>query len=380
MDNSSTTRPAPEVVKAVTSAMEEGWGNPSSLHKLGSKSQAIVRAARQAVARAISADESEVYFTSGGTEANNLAIFGTLRTLPDRKRIITSTVEHPSVMAAYEYLKETGYDVRFIRVDSLGRVDPEEVLREVTPDTALVSIMLVQNEIGTLQPCREIGRGLMSMGGKRPRFHIDAVQGFARLSIDVREWGVDLLSVSAHKIHGPKGVGALYVRKGVSLTPLAFGGGQEKGVRSGTENVPGIAGFGAACALWETDREETMRRLTDLRAKLVDGILGAVPDAVLHGPRREGVAPYIVHFSFPGLRGETILHALEERGVYVSTGSACSSHKDKPSPVVLALGRKEEEALGAIRFSMSRYTTEDDVRITIAALLESLQSLKAWRR
>ena len=152
MDNSSTTRPAPEVVKAVTSAMEEGWGNPSSLHKLGSKSQAIVRAARQAVARAISADESEVYFTSGGTEANNLAIFGTLRTLPDRKRIITSTVEHPSVMAAYEYLKETGYDVRFIRVDSLGRVDPEEVLREVTPDTALVSIMLVQNEIGTLQP------------------------------------------------------------------------------------------------------------------------------------------------------------------------------------------------------------------------------------
>lgn len=380
MDSSSTTKPAPEVVKAVSSCMEDGWGNPSSLHRLGSQSQAAVRASRQKVAKAISADQGEIYFTSGGTEANNWAIFGTLRSLQDRRRIIATTVEHPSVMSAYEYLKGIGYDVRFIRVDSLGRVDPEEVLREVTPDTALVSVMLVQNEVGTLQPCREIGRKLQALSGKRPRFHVDAVQGFARLSIDVKEWGVDLMSMSAHKIHGPKGIGALYVRKGIELTPLAFGGGQEGGLRSGTENVPGIVGFGAACALWDTDREETLRRLTDLRAKLVDGILGAVPEASLHGPRREGVAPYIAHFSFPGLRGETILHALEERGVFVSTGSACSSHKDKPSPVVLALGRGEEEALSSIRFSMSRYTTEDDVRVAIAALLESLQSLKAWKR
>ncbi len=380
LDNASTTKPAPEVVKAVMSSMEDGWGNPSSLHKLGSQSQAMVKASRQKVAREICADEGEIYFTSGGTEANNLAVFGTLRSLRDRRRIVTTTVEHPSVMSSYQYLKNGGYDVRFIRVDSDGRVDPDEVLSQVTPDTALVSVMMVQNELGTLQPCKEIGRRLVSMGGKRPRFHVDAVQGFARLPVDVKEWGVDLMSMSAHKIHGPKGVGALYVRKGVALTPLAFGGGQESGLRSGTENVPGISGFAAACSLWDTDKDEVMRRLMDLRAKLVDGILGAVPDAALHGPRRDGVAPWIIHFSFPGYRGETVLHALEERGVFVSTGSACSSHKDKPSPVVLALGREEDEALSSIRFSMSRYTTEDDVRVAIAALLESLQSLKAWKR
>lgn len=380
LDNSSTTKPAPEVVDAVMSRMEDEWGNPSSLHRLGGRSQAIVRASRQKVAKEICADEREIYFTSGGTEANNWAIFGTLRSLPTRRRIVTTTVEHPSVISAYEYLKNDGYDVRFIKVDSDGRVDPDEVLSEVTSDTALVSVMMVQNEIGTLQPCKEIGRKLVSMGGKRPRFHVDAVQGFARLPVDVNECGVDLMSMSAHKIHGPKGVGALYVRKGVSLTPLAFGGGQEGGLRSGTENVPGISGFAAACDLWASDIDEVRLRLVDLRAKLVDGILGAVPDAALHGPRKDGVAPWIVHFSFPGYRGETILHALEERGVFVSTGSACSSHKDKPSPVVLALGRDEDEALSAIRFSMSRYTTEDDIRIAIASLLESLQSLKAWKR
>ncbi|QUL98677.1 MAG: cysteine desulfurase [Candidatus Fermentithermobacillus carboniphilus] len=380
MDNSSTTRPAPEVVEAMRKVLEEDFGNPSSLHRLGTASSRIVRNARKSVASLIGADETEIVFTSGGTEANNWAIFGTLRSLGDRStHIVTSTVEHPSIMATVEYLRDSGYDVTLVPVDGEGFVDPEKVLKSVRKDTALVSIMLVQNEIGTVEPCREIGRLLSSLGPRRPRFHVDAVQGFGRLDIDVKKWGIDLLSMSAHKIHGPKGVGALYVRRGLRMGPLIFGGGQEAGLRSGTENVPGIAGMGAACEMWGKDRVEVLGRLAVLRKKLIEGVREAWPEAVLHGPESANVAPYIVHFSFPGFRGESILHALEKRGVFVSTGSACSSHKAKPSPIILALGRSEEEALSAIRFSMSRYTTEEEVAITVEALKESLKELLPWR-
>lgn len=379
LDNSSTTRPDSQVVRAVTEVLEHDFGNPSSLHRLGAKAERLMDEARERVAQMINADPGEIYFTSGGTEANNWAIAGTASAGKER-HIVSTTVEHPSVIALLDALHEEGWEITLVGVDGEGRVDPDEVLDAVTEGTALVSVMFVQNEIGTLQDCREIGRRLLSLGPKKPRFHVDAVQGFARLPIDVKDWGVDLLTMSAHKIHGIKGAGALYIRKGVRLRPLVFGGGQESGLRSGTENMPGIVGFGEACKLWSEDREEVMSRLASLRKRLIAGIKGALPDAVLHGPQEEGVAPHICHFAFPGFKGESILHALEARNVFVSTGSACSSHKTRPSPVVMALGRSEDEALASIRFSMSRYTTEKDIDRAVEALDESLKELSAWRK
>jgi cysteine desulfurase len=380
MDNSSTTKPAPEVVDAVSKVMTEDFGNPSSLHRLGSKAEELVSRARESVASLIGATAEEIHFTSGGTEANNWALFGTLRALENRgKHVILSSVEHPSVAATGEFLKGIGYEITEIPVNGEGLVSVEDVLAKVRPDTVLVSIMLVQNEVGAIEPCKEIGISLRELGPRRPRFHIDAVQAFARLRIDVQELGCDLLSLSGHKVHGPKGIGALFVRSRTKMSPFIFGGGQETGMRSGTENVPAIVGLGVASTLWSSDRQTVLSRLSSLRERLVSGILEAVDDAVLHGPEGNKVAPYIIHFSFPGFRGESLLHALEKRGVYVSTGSACSSHKSKPSPIIMAMGKGEQEALSSIRFSMSRYTTREEVDYTIEAVEESIKELSPWR-
>ncbi len=380
MDNASTTKPASEVVEAVCHATESQWGNPSSLHRLGSSAQQMVEKARASVAAIIDVSPGEIYFTSGGTEANNLAIFGTLRALgKKRNHIVSTAVEHPSVMETYKFLEQEGYRVTFLGVDSQGFVDPQKVLEAVRPETALVSIMQVQNEIGTIEPCQSIGNALVKLGRSRPRFHVDGVQGFAKIQLSPKEWGIDMLSMSAHKIHGPKGVGALYVRKGVNLTPLSFGGGQELGLRSGTENLPGIVGFGVACDLWRRDAQKTRERVSRLRAQLIGGVTQVYPEAVLHGPEEHNVSPYIANFSFPGYKGETVLHALEQQGVYVSTGSACSSRSTKPSATIMALGGNQAEALSSVRFSMSRYTTEEEVKATVTALKSSLDSLKTWK-
>ncbi|MGI6660533.1 MAG: cysteine desulfurase family protein [Bacillota bacterium] len=381
MDNSATTRPFPEVIEAMTDVYREQFGNPSSLHWMGYEAEKLVSKARRSVASLLGTGEDQVYFTSGGTEANNWAIFGSLRSAGERyKHVVTSAVEHPSILATMEYLEQLGYRVSVAPVDRYGRVNPEEVLSLVAEDTCLVSVMYVQNEIGAVQPCAEIGAGLSEMGPRRPRFHVDAVQGFARLEIDVSKWGIDLISISSHKIHGPKGMGALYIRKGVPMHPLIFGGGQEQGLRSGTENVPAIVGFGVACDIWAQIAHQVRDNLYNLRKRLISGIAGVFPDAVLNGPPLENVAPHIVNFSFPGFRGETLLNALEQRNVFVSTGSACSSRKSKPSPVVLALGKSEAEALSAIRFSMSPFTTAEEVDITVSALEDALKELGPWRR
>ncbi len=360
--------------------LTEEYGNPSSLHRLGSRAEELVRAAKHSVASLMGARDDEIHFTSGGTEANNWAIIGTVAARRAETRIVSTTVEHPSVAATLDQLKAAGHEVVLVPVDGEARIDPDEVLSSVNSRTAVVSVMMVQNEIGTIEPIREIGKELSAIRGKRPRFHVDATQAFARLPIDVQSMGIDLLTLSAHKIHGPKGIGALYVKKGFDIPPLLHGGGQEGGLRSGTENMPGIAGLHAACLLWGKDRSGVMDDLRDLRQRLVDGVSSVAPDAILHGPEGDDVAPYIAHFSFPGYRGESVLHALERRGVFVSTGSACSAHKAKPSPVLLAMGRSEDEALSAIRFSMSRYTTVEDVDRTVQALGDSLKELSVWRR
>lgn len=389
LDNSSTTKPFPEVVTVVAEALESGYGNPSSLHRLGEEVSKKIESARKNVSSLLGAAPEEIFFTSGGTESNNWALFGTYRFFGGRRpHIITTAVEHPSVLETVSALKREGAQVTVVGVDPCGFVSPEEIKAQIRDDTALVSVMYVQNEIGTIEPVKEVGAAIAGLGPRRPRFHVDAVQGFGRLPVDVKEWNVDLLSVSAHKIHGPKGVGALYIRRGVELRPLIYGGGHEGGMRSGTENVPGILGFGKACEIWLSGRTTTvaesvdslMERLRGLRRKLIDGVRKVFPEAVLHGPEDGNVAPYIVHFAFPGFRGETILHALEARGVFVSTGSACSSHHPKPSPVVLALGRSEDEALSSIRFSMSRFTTETEIDRATEALADALRELLPWRQ
>lgn len=381
MDNSSTTKPFTEVIHGMSFVQENLYGNPSSLYSFGLESESLIRHAREEVAYLIGADTNEVYFTSGGTEANNWALFGTLRAYEGSKRhIVVSCIEHPSISATADYLKHAGFEVSFVPVDKQGLLDPQDIVASIRPDTCLVSVMLVQNEVGTIEPCKDIGQLLSHMGTRRPQFHVDAVQGFGRLEIDVKAWGIDLLTMSSHKIHGPKGVGALFVRKGTPIKPLMFGGGQERGLRSGTENVAGIHGFGIACNLCKSNMKETEANLHRLKQKLIRGITSVFPDAVFNGAGPEASSPHIVNFSFPGFRGETIVYGLEQRGVLVSTGSACSSRKKEPSPVLLAMGKTRDEAWSAIRFSMSRFTKDADVETTILALQDCLKELEPWRK
>ncbi len=381
MDNSSTTKPFPEVIKAMSSVYEKAYGNPSSLHSMGSESEKLVHNARRSVASLIGADTTEIFFTSGGTESNNWAILGSFRAKKNQfNHVIATEVEHPSVTEILKYLNTLGYEISFVPVNNIGMVDPKQVVSLISEDTGLISIVFVQSEIGSVEPCHQIGSMLKQLGPKRPRFHVDAVQGFAKLDIDVKKWGIDLLSISSHKIHGPKGVGALYVRKDLPMYPLLLGGGQEMGLRSGTENVPGIVGFGVACDIWSKNTSEIRNKLFDLRRRLIVGIEELCPYAVLNGPRFQGAAPHIINFSFPGFRGETLVNALEKRKIFVSSGSACSSRSALPNRTILALGKGKSNALSSIRFSMSAYTTMKDIERSLMALEDTLKELKVWRR
>ncbi len=393
LDNSATTRARPEVVDAVRAALEDDYGNPSSAHALGVRAERLIKDAREAVAQGLGADPAEIVFTSGGTEANNLAVLGGARALARRgRRVITSRIEHPSVLRACERLEEEGFEVVRLDVDRTGRVSPEDLARALTPDTVLVSIMHVNNEVGTVQPLAEMARVLGRGGGRHgdgagaprpPLWHVDAVQSFGKLPLDAARLGADLITVSAHKIHGPKGCGALYVRRGVLVRALLVGGGQEGGRRAGTENVPGIAGFGVAARLAATEREAAAERLARLRDRLVAGVLGAVPEARINGPlAASGVpaAPHIASVAFPGLRGEVLLHALAERGVYVSTGAACSARRHEPSHVLRALGLDAAALDGTLRFSLSAFTTEAEVDAAVAAVSAAVGDLRGFVR
>jgi len=383
LDNSATTRPYPEVVGAVVGAMEEHYGNPSSLHKKGVEAGRLVTQAREAVAASLGVGPGEIVFTGGGTEAINLALKGTL---PGRRgrHVVTTAVEHPAVLKACEQLKDQGVEVTVLPVDGQGVVEPRQLQAVLREDTYLVSVMFVNNEVGAVQPLEEIAAVLADFrqSGHKLLWHIDAVQAYGKLPVLPRELGVDLLSVSAHKVHGPKGVGALYVAPHTKLRPLLAGGGQEYGWRSGTENVPGIAGFGAAAALITREARIVAGKIFPLKKKLVDAILDAVPFAVLNGPlchqENTRCAPHIANLSFPGLRGEIVLHALEERGVYVSTGSACASRKNPGSHVLKAMGITGDRLEGAVRFSLSQVNTEEEISYAVeqtVAIVEELHAL-----
>lgn len=379
LDNAATTKPYPAVVEAMTRALTAEWGNPSSLHGKGLAAERLVTAAREAVARSLGVNPEEIIFTSGGTEANSLAIQGVARTAKGR-HIITTAIEHSSVHTPIRRLAAQGFEVTELPVDREGRVTAAQVAEALRPDTALVSVMAVNNEIGTIQPIDAIGRMIRQhrATGGRALFHVDAVQAWGKMQLRPASMGVDLMSLSGHKVHGPKGIGALYVRRGVHPEPLLGGGEQERGIRPGTENVPAIAGLGAAAQLLAADLEDALTRMESLRLRLREQAL-TIPDARVNTPA-VGAAPHILNITFPGARGEMLLHRLEMDATYVSTGSACHSRNPTPSHVLLAIGLTSEEARSSVRFSLSRFTTTDEIDVAAASLRAAVAELRALVR
>ncbi|MBS4007699.1 MAG: cysteine desulfurase [Clostridium sp.] len=367
LDNSATTPVLPSVAAVMHKIHIDVYGNPSSLHRKGVEAEKVKKRARRTLADACGVKESEIYFTSGGTEANNLAVIGAARRLRRRGlHLIATQVEHPSVLYAYRLLEQEGFMLTYLPVDGDGVVSPAVVADAVRADTQLVSVMHVNNEVGAIQPVAEIGR-LIKKKNSETLFHVDAVQSFGKLPVQPLLWQADLVTFSAHKLHGPKGVGALYKRQGIHVEPFFYGGGQEDGLRPGTENMAGIGGFAEAARLATAGLSAHAAALSRLKKKFLAGILALIPDISCNSPE-EG-APHILNITVAGLRGEVLVHALAEEGVYLSTGAACHSRRPELSHVLLAMGRKEKEVEAALRFSFSTLNTEEE----LAYALEKLQ-------
>ncbi|AZO93259.1 cysteine desulfurase family protein [Halocella sp. SP3-1] len=373
LDNSATTKPLTEVIDYVSKVLTNNYGNPSSLHNKGLAAEKIIKEARNLIAAYLKTDPEEIYFTSGGTEANNLAIRGVCYNYSNRgKHIITTEVEHPSVKETFLALEEEGYEVTFLKADQEGYISIDKLAQTIREDTILVSIIHVNNELGTIHPISKITE-LIKKSNPKTFFHVDTVQSFGKVLLLPADWGIDLLTISAHKIHGPKGIGALYVKKGIDLKAQIIGGGQENGLRSGTENVPGIAGFIPALKKLP---EYTVGKpydlsVNELKNYFIEKITQKCPTAHINSPR-EG-APHIVSISFPGARGEVLVHGLESEGVFVSTGSACHSKSHEKSHVLRAIKLPPEKIDGTIRISFSRYNTRQEINYAISKISEQLK-------
>ncbi|MER3472639.1 MAG: cysteine desulfurase NifS [Armatimonadota bacterium] len=376
LDHSATTPVAPEVVQAMLPFFDRAFGNPSAIYTIGQEAREAVERAREQVAQLVNADADDVYFTSGGTESDNWAIKGVARAWRDRKNhLITTPIEHHAVLEACAALREQGWVVTFVPVDSTGMVDPDAVRRAITPRTGLITIMQANNEVGTIEPIAEIGAIAQEHGIP---FHTDAVQTVGKIPVDMQALGVDMLSISAHKLYGPKGVGALVVRRGTPLRPLLDGGGQERGRRGGTYNVPGIVGFGAAAERAMRCGEEEMKRVRALRDRLVEGILEAVPDAVLTGHPVHRL-PNNAHLAFAGVEGESLVLSLDAVGIYCSAGAACSSGDTEPSHVLVAMGIDPHLIEGSVRFTLGKDNTAEQIEYTIEQVVRAVNKLRALR-
>lgn len=375
MDYAATTPMYEEVIETMTEVMRSFYGNPSSLHAMGAEAEQLVVRARQTVAAMLQCAPGEIRFTSGGTESNNLAIRGAAQKYRHRgNHLITTTVEHASVYETFRKLEKEGYRVTYLPVDDTGQICLNELEKALTNETILVSVMHVNNEMGRIQPIEQIGRMLQY----RPKtlFHVDAVQSIGKLPVIPKQLGADLLTCSAHKLRGPKGIGFLYCRGGVELEPLLLGGGQEDGLRSGTENVPAIVGMSKAVRMAVEEQQAFAKHTAGLREQLIQGI-DRIPELVLSGSRKpEDMAPHIVHFSYPGMKSEVLVHALEQRGICVSARSACSSGAEKPSRVLTAMGASHAAAVSGIRLSYSLQQTHEDMRRFCFALQEAVAELK----
>ncbi|MFO8081944.1 MAG: cysteine desulfurase NifS [Armatimonadota bacterium] len=371
LDNAATTRVAPEVFEAMSPFLQDEYGNPSSVYALAGRSAAALESARRTVADFIGAEPEEIIFTGGGSEADNLAIKGTMRK-KDGGHLITSAIEHHAVLHTCKHLQDEGYDLTVVGVDEHGMVDPDEVRDAIRDDTRLISIMHSNNEVGTVQPVREIAEIARERG---IRVHTDAVQSLGKLPLNVDELGVDMMAFSAHKLHGPKGVGALYIRKGFRPEAIIHGGGQERRIRAGTENVPGIVGFGTAVTLLAEGGQETVERIRNLRDRLIEGVMDAIPETILSGHPTERL-PNIASFLFRYIEGEGILLSLDMKDIAGSSGSACTSGSLDPSHVLLAMGYPHEVAHGSLRLSLSRFTTEEEIETVIDTLPPIIQRLR----
>lgn len=379
LDNSATTKVSDGVKDIVIKTMTQDYGNPSSLHMKGVEAEKYLKEARAIISKSLKVQDKEIVFTSGGTESNNLALIGTA--MANRRRgmhIITSSIEHASVSATMKFLEEQGFKVTYLKVGKDGRVDVKELAEAVTDETILVSIMYVNNEIGSVQPIEEVA-DIIKEKNKDTIFHVDAIQAFGKYRIYPKKAGIDVLSVSAHKIHGPKGVGFLYVSDKVKIKPIIFGGGQQKGMRSGTDNVPGIAGLGQAVKEVYTDFEAKVSKMTELKNYLIDNM--AVLDNVFVNSKKDDEgAPHIISVSFIGVRSEVMLHALEEKGIYVSSGSACSSNKPSVSATLQGIGLGKEALDSTLRFSICENTTKEEIDYAIEAVKELLPRLRVFVR
>lgn len=380
-DNAATTRIAPQVLDAMLPYLKEEYGNPSTLYKLGREAKIAIEKAREQVAQVIGAKAEEIFFTGSGTEADNMALKGVLYgpAGKGKKHLITTKIEHHAVLHTAMALEKEGFQVTFLSVDKNGRVDLEELKQAITPDTALVSIMAANNEVGTIQPIEEIGKICREKG---VLFHTDGVQAFGHMPLDVNKMNIDLLSLSAHKINGPKGSGALYIRRGLGLRPVIEGGGQERNRRSGTENVAGIVGLGQAAQLAMETMEEESARLKALSQKLIDGVL-QIPETILTGDP-ENRLPGACSFAISAIEGESLVLYLDMEGICTSTGSACSTGSLDPSHVLMAIGLSHEVSHGSLRVTLGRFNTEEEVDYIIETLPKVVEKLRSmspvWNR
>lgn len=373
LDHAATTPAHPEVVNAMAPYFSEIFGNPSSIHSFGQEARTAVESAREKVAALINAKKDEVVFTSGGTEADNFAIKGAAYANSKKgKHIITTRIEHHAVTEPCEFLRSSGYEITYLPVDEYGMVNPNDVKKVITPSTVLVSVMHANNEIGTIQPIEEIGKITREAG---VYFHTDAVQTAGAIPVDVEKMNVDLLSVSAHKLYGPKGVGCLYIRKGTKMVPFMHGGGQEKNRRGSTENVPGIVGFGKAAELALLELDERQKHLIPLRDRLVRGLREKIKNALPNG-HPEKRLPNNVSMCFEFVEGESMLLNLDMEGIAASTGSACSSATLEPSHVLLSIGRPHAIAHGSIRFTLGRMTTAQDIEVVLDVFPKIVDKLR----
>ena len=381
LDNSATTRCLDSVIEIVEKTMREDYGNPSSKHQKGLDAENYVRAARTEIAKTLKVQDKEIFFTSGGTESNNWALVGSA--LANRRagnHLITTAVEHAAVLQPMGFLEEMGFRITYLPVDKYGVADLEALKKAICEDTILVSMMYVNNELGTEEPVEDAAKIIKA---KNPNilFHVDAIQAYGKYRIHPKKLGIDLLSVSGHKIHGPKGSGFLYVNEKAKIRPIILGGGQQKGMRSGTDNVPGIAGLGVAVKEAYQNLEEKAAHLQALKQQLIDG-LKDIPDVFIQGQASEGGgAPHIVSVSFAGVRSEVLLHALEDRQIYISSGSACSSNKKLPVSTVLKEAHVPKELLDStVRFSFSSQTTEEEIAYCIEELHRIVTMLRKYTR
>ena len=379
LDNSATTRCLESVANIVAKVMCEDYGNPSSMHMKGVQAENYVKMARMVIAKNLKVNEKEIFFTSGGTESDNWAIIGAaMANHRAGNHLITTCIEHPAVLRTMEYLETQGFQVTYLPVDEFGRIRLQDLENALTPNTILVSIMHTNNEIGSLQPIAEAGN-LIKRYNPNIVFHVDAVQGYGKFRIAPKKMGVDMMSVSGHKIHGPKGIGFLYINEKVKIKPISYGGGQQKGMRSGTDNVPGVAGLAKAVEEVYQSLEKDVEHLYAIKEYFINGLM-QIPDVKINGYTGFDSAPHIVSVSIRSIRSEVMLHALEDRGIYVSAGSACSSHKATTSATLRAIGVEKDLLDSTIRFSFSIFTTREEIDYTLKVLYDIIPMLRKYTR